>query len=135
MLEASYFDALHMVSPFTGGIVVRFCDLSYGAITQVFTSYVDKLIMVFRKDKKPGWTEIEFQELSLKTKKLTAGPQDVFSEYQRSRLRTIKSRFMDNLFHDLRAVGHIGYLHASLYEEAQNSLKYSTDRPPTVPAL
>lgn len=47
MLEASDFDALDMRSPFKGGISDHFCDFSCGTITEVFTSDVDLLHMVF----------------------------------------------------------------------------------------
>lgn len=79
--------------------------------------------MVFRRDKNPGWTENELQELSLRIEKFNACAHHVISEYQPSRLGTIEFHFLHHPCDDLRATGHIDYLHAGLYGATNNQSK------------
>lgn len=63
MLNDSDYEVKQMVSRFIGAIADRFYGVDCGSVTEVFTTYVDVINLLYRRRNRPGWNENESQLL------------------------------------------------------------------------
>lgn len=64
MLEASAFKVIDMVFYFIGAIADRFYRLDCSSVSEVNSSYVDDINLLYKRGRRSGWTENAFQLIS-----------------------------------------------------------------------
>lgn len=124
MLQANYYDAVDIVSPFLGSIIEYCCVTPYHApMGNAFAMYVDMGIVITRTFRTPGWTEGEHMELDDEITAFKSHARAVFESYQASSMGPSK---WHSLHHVVESQGHVGgieYIHGSLYEHASKRFK------------
>lgn len=89
-MKASDYKALNMANLFVGVAANQFCGLDWVSGTELFTSYVDVIDLIFRRERRPQWTKNEAQLLSNAISDFKARAHKVFSEYQPSKIKSLR---------------------------------------------
>lgn len=124
MLEASYYESIDTVPIFQGAFMDRCCRESMEApITKIFSSYNALLCTLFRRNTRPGGTEMDLQDLTNHISFFKQYSSSDFQKYLPSQMCTPEWHLLEHLVFDLKRVGSIEYLMANFFESSDRRFK------------